>query len=84
MPGKFGTAGTVEGPAHAAYVVTPGASPLPEPIRAVTINVSGAITFTSSIDNRDYTTNTLPVGSHPLFATHILAATTADGITGWV
>lgn len=83
MPGRFSTAPTITGPAVAAYAITPGASALSEAIREVTIGTSGAITYTSSIDGQDYTTGTLPVGSYAMFASHILAATTAGNITGW-
>lgn len=84
MPGQFGTAPTITGPALAAYAITPGASALAVPIRSVTLSVGGVLAFTSSIDGLNYTTADLPSGSYPLFASHILAATTATGITGWV
>lgn len=84
MPGQFATAPTITGPAVGAYAVTPGASALTEPVRSVTINGGGVIAYTSSIDGQDYTTGTLPAGSYPLFASHILAATTATDVTGWV
>lgn len=84
MPGRFGTAVTVTGPAIGCIAVTPGASALAQPIRMVTINTGGVIVFTSSVDNQDYTTGTLPAGSYPMFASHILAATTASDITGWI
>lgn len=84
MPAPFSTAPTITGPALGAYAVTPGAAALAENIRSVTINGGGVIAYTSSYDGQDYTTDTLPVGSYPLFASHILAATTATGITGWV
>ena len=83
MPGQFGTAPTITGPAIGAFAITPGASALSEPIRAVTLGGSGVVVYTSSIDGTDYTTGTLPVGTYPLFASHILAATTATDITGW-
>lgn len=83
MAGRFSTAVTVTGPAVGAMAITPGANALSEPIRQVTIGGSGAITYTSSIDGTDYTTGTLPAGSYPLFASHILAATTATDVTGW-
>ena len=84
MPGQFATAPTIIGPAVGAIAVTPSSSALSSPVRAVTINGSGTITYTSSIDGVDYTTGTLPVGTYPLFASHILAATTATAITGWI
>lgn len=83
MAGRFSTSGTVTGPAIGAYAVTPGAAALPEPIRQVTIGGSGTITYISSIDEQGYTTGTLPAGTYPLFASHILAPTTATDITGW-
>lgn len=85
MPGQFATAPTITGPAVAAYAVTPGATALTQPIRSITIGTAaGTVTYTSSIDGLNYTTGALPVGSYPMFASHILAATTATGITGWV
>lgn len=85
MPGQFATAPTITGPAVGALAVTPGASALSQPIRCVTIGTAaGTITYTSSIDGVDYTTGPLPLGSYPLFASHILGATTATGITGWI
>lgn len=84
MPGQFATAPTIIGPAVGAKAITPGADALTQPVRAVTIGGGGAITYTSSIDGRDYTTNTLPIGTYPLFASHILSATTATYLTGWV
>lgn len=73
------------GPALGAFAVTPGPTALASPIRFVTINGAGVIEYTSSVDGQDYTTNTLPVGTHVFFASHILAGgTTATGITGWI
>lgn len=84
MPGRFGTAVTVTGGPVGSFVITPSASPLPEPIRQITINGSGAVTWTSSIDGTTNVTNILPAGTYPMFASHILSATTATVITGWV
>lgn len=85
MPGRFSTAITVTGPAYGAFAITPNDSTdLSDPIRQITINVSGTVSFVSSIDGQTYTTDTLPVGSYPLFARRIRATgTTATGITGW-
>ena len=84
MTNRFATAPTITGGALASFAVTPSATALSEPIRAVTIGTSGVIHWTSSIDGTNQVTGTLPVGSYPLFASHILAATTAGDITGWV
>lgn len=83
MPGRFSTGVTVTGPAIGAQAITPSATELPEPIRMVTVGTSGVLVYTSSLDGVDYTTGILPVGSYPVFASHILAATTASDITGW-
>lgn len=84
MAGRFSTSTTITGPAIGAFAVTPGASALSEPIRMVTIGGAGVVAFTSSVDGADYTTGTLPAGNYPLQATHILGATTATDITGWI
>lgn len=84
MPGKFATGVPITGSAIGALAITPGASALSSPIRCVTINVAGVIAYTSSLDGLNYTTATLPVGSYPMFASHILGATTATDITGWI
>ena len=84
MPGQFGTAVPITGGAIGAFAITPGASALVTPIRQITIGTAaGTIAYTSSVDGKNYTTGSLPVGSYPLFASHILAATTATGLTGW-
>lgn len=83
MPGRFSTGVTVTGPAVGARSITPSATAFPEPIRMVTIGGSGVLVYTSSVDGVDYTTGTLPAGSYPMFASHILGATTATDITGW-
>ena len=72
-------------PAIGAYDVTPSDSvDLTEPCRQVTINVSGTVSYISSIDGATYTTATLPVGSYPVFASRIRATgTSATGITAW-
>lgn len=83
MPGRFSTGVTVTGPAVMAFAITPGAAALSEPIRAVTLGGSGVLVYTSSVDGNDYTTGTLPAGTYPVFASHVLAATTATDVTGW-
>lgn len=84
MPGRFSTGVTVSGPAIGGFVVTPGATALSEPVRMVTIGSAGVIEFTSSVNGTNYTTATLPAGSYPMFASHILGGTTASDITGWI
>lgn len=71
-------------PAIGAYAVTPSnTTDLPKAIRAVTINVSGAISY--DWEGVTYTTGVLPVGRHDFRATRIRATgTTAADITGWV
>ena len=71
------------GPAVGALAITPADADLSSDIRAVTINGAGVIVF-RGWDGNDYTTGTLPVGTYPLLARQIRAATTATGITGWV
>lgn len=83
MPGQFGTGIPITGGAIGAFAITPGATPLATAVRQITIGGSGVVAFTSSVDGLDYTTGVLPIGSYPLFASHILAATTATVITGW-
>jgi len=72
-------------PAIGAYAITPhDSTAITEPIRCITINGSGTVSCISSIDGATYTTGTLPVGTYPMFATHIRSTgTTATGITGW-
>lgn len=83
MPGQFSTAVPITGGAIGAFAVTPGAGALTTPIRAITIGTAGGtVTYTSSVDGASYVTGPLPLGSYPLFASHITAAT-ATGITGW-
>ncbi len=79
-------AATITGPALGAFVITPNDSTdLTDPIRQITINASGTVSFVSSRDGQTYTTDTLPVGSYPMFASRIRATgTTATGLTGWV
>lgn len=84
MPGRFSTGVTITGPAIGAFAITPGASELSEPIRQITLGASGVLAFTSSVDGADYTTGTLPAGTYPLLASHVLAATTATDLTGWI
>lgn len=87
MSDQFATMSpTITGPATGAIVVTPdNSTDLSSPVRAVTINVGGTLSFISSRDGQTYTTNTLPVGTYTLFASRIRATgTTATGITGWV
>jgi len=58
---------------------------LQESIRAVHINAAGAISYVSSLDGQTYTTGTLGVGYHTMFARRILATgTTATEITGCI
>lgn len=83
----FGTvAPTVMGPAIGCYAVTPNdGADLTDPIRMLTIGVSGTISFVSSRNGRTYTSGELTPGSYPLFASRILSTgTTATGLTGWI
>jgi hypothetical protein len=84
MPGQFSTAVPITGGAVGAFSITPGASALTQPVRAITLGVAGVLVYTSSFDQNDYTTDTLPAGTYPLFASHVLAATTAASLTGWI
>ena len=70
--------------AQGALVVTPhNTTALTQRIRALTINVAGTVSFIGW-DGVTYTTDTLPIGTHPLLATHIRSTgTTATGLTGW-
>lgn len=76
---------TETGPAIGAYAITPNDSTdLSAPIRMVTINGAGTVSYVSSVDGATYTTGSLPVGSYPLFAIRIRSTgTTATDITGW-
>ena len=71
-------------PANGAQVVTPhDSNALTRPIRMLTINVGGTVSYIGW-DGTTYTTDTLPPGSYPMFATHIRSTgTTATGLTGW-
>jgi len=73
------------GPALGASSITPSdVTDLSVPIRAVTINSGGAISFVDRKGNTHVTGN-LPVGTYPLVATRINATgTTASQITGWI
>lgn len=75
----------VTSPAQAAFAITPNdGADLAQPIRQITINVSGTVSFVGR-DGATYTTGTLPIGSYPLETSRIRATgTTATGITGWV
>lgn len=81
MPGQFSNSS-----ATGAFSITPSDSTdLSSPIRQVTINAPGTISFVSSYDSQTYTTDELPAGSYPLLASRIRATdTTATGITGWM
>lgn len=72
-------------PAIAAYAITPSDdTDLAVTIRAITINVSGTVSYISSRDGATYTTAALPTGTYALFASRIRATgTTATAITGW-
>lgn len=84
MPGQFSTAVPITASAIGAWAITPGATALTQPIRSITIGTAGGVlAYTSSVDGNDYTTGPLPVGTYPVFASHILAATAATGLTGW-
>lgn len=85
MPGRFSTAVPIDGPAIGAVAVTPSDSvDLTEPVRQVTLNAGGTLSYISSVDGATYTTAALPAGSYPLLASRIRATgTTATGITGW-
>jgi len=71
-------------PAKGAYAVTPhDSTALTAPARMITINVSGTLSYIGW-DGVTYTTGALPVGSYPVFATHVRSTgTTATGITAW-
>lgn len=86
MPSPFSpTAVTFEGPAIGAFVVTPhNTDPLASPIRFVTINVGGTISY-QGWDSVTYTTDFLPAGTYTLLALKVFATgTSALNITGWV
>lgn len=72
-------------PALGAIKVTPSdVDPLPQHIRAVTINEAGTISYVN-LEGNLCETNILPVGSHLFFAKQIMeTGTTAKEITGWV
>lgn len=74
----------IESGAQGALVVTPhNTTALTQRIRALTINVAGTVSFIGW-DGATYTTDTLPVGTYPLLATHIRSTgTSATGLTGW-
>lgn len=68
-----------ESPALDAFVITPGASPLAQPARALLIGGAGTITVTTF---RGTTlTLTVQAGILPLVVTHVTAAT-ATNIVG--
>ena len=71
--------------ATGAFAVTPSdGADLALRIRAVTINVSGVISYVGW-DGVTNTTATLPAGTYPLLAKRIRATgTTATAITGWI
>ncbi|MFG6083851.1 hypothetical protein ACEUZ9_000083 [Paracoccus litorisediminis] len=72
-------------PALGAVAVTPNDNvDLAEAIRAVTVNVSGTLSFIG-LDGVIYTTAALPVGTYAVSTARIRATgTTASAITGWV
>jgi hypothetical protein len=66
-------------------VTTHNTNDLPTPIRAVTINGGGTLSFISSIDGATYTTSVLPPGTYALHARRIrTTGTSATEITGWI
>ena len=75
-----------EMPAIGGYAVTThNTNDLPTPVRAVTINEGGTLSFISSIDGVQYTTAALPAGTYALHASRIrTTGTSAVGITGWI
>jgi hypothetical protein len=72
-------------PAIGCIAVTPSdGSDLASSIRAVTINVSGTVSYVGW-DGVTYTTATLPAGTYSMLAKRIRATgTTATAITGWI
>jgi hypothetical protein len=86
----------LDSPALGCFAITPGANPLPEKIRKVTIGTAGGILVYVDWEGEICATGPLPIGDYPLFATHILvsgtpwepgatlATTTATGLTGWI
>lgn len=85
MPGQFNDTRNNTMGAVGSQAVTPSDSAdTTQPLRAVTINGGGTLSYVSSIDGATYSTGELPAGSYPLFASRIRATgTTATGITGW-
>ena len=71
-------------PANGAFAVTPSDSTeFSQPIRQLTVNVAGTVSF-HSMDGVVQTTGTLPVGNYSFYARRIRATgTTATGLTGW-
>lgn len=86
MPGQFSTGVPIDGPAVGHFAITPNDNTdLQEPIRAVYINGEGTVSYVSSRDGQTYTTGTLGVGYHTMFASRIRSTgTSATAITGCV
>lgn len=73
---------SADAPATDAYAITPGASALPRPVKALFIGGAGDITVTTWQGTS--ITFTVPAGFIlPLVCTHVTAAT-ATGIRGFV
>ena len=74
----------ISAPAQGAVAITPSdTTNLDYPIRQLTINVAGTVSFIAH-NGTTYTTGTLPAGSYPVEAIRIMSTnTTATGITGW-
>lgn len=86
MKGLLGLdAPALTAPAVGAFVVAPSDSTdLTTPIRAVTLNQEGALSFLG-LDGQVHTTGYLPAGTYAVMATRIRATgTTATDITGWI
>lgn len=80
---------SIESAALGAFAITPSdGTDLTTPIRAITINVAGTVSFVSTRGETagvTQTTSTLPAGTYAIFASRILATgTTATEITGWI
>ena len=86
MPGNRFSAYSMgaNAPAIGSYAVTPSdTADLPEPIRAVTINGAGTLSW-RGLDGQTYQTASLPAGTYAISADRIMATgTTATEITGW-
>lgn len=73
----------MDGPALDWIPITPGASALSSPIRAIRANVAGTVTVKMRSNGQSRTLNFLAGETRTVFATHVTAAT-ATGLEGAV